>query len=95
MNERTVYLDNNATTLLHPEVIQELINSFKLYGNPSSMHSFGRESFAGVEWAREQVSSLINADVSGTFGSMACGKCKEETLEFLHEYNYMYGGIKS
>ncbi len=64
MNELTVYLDNNATTPLHPEVIQELTNSFKLYGNPSSMHSFGRESIARVEWAREQVALLINADKS-------------------------------
>ena len=62
MNERTIYLDNNATTPLHPEVIKELTESFKLFGNPSSMHFFGREAISKVEWAREQMASLINAE---------------------------------
>ncbi|MDA3939257.1 MAG: IscS subfamily cysteine desulfurase [Spirochaetia bacterium] len=61
MNEQTIYLDNNATTPLHPEVIKELTNSFKNFGNPSSMHFFGRESTSRVEWARQQVALLINA----------------------------------
>jgi len=62
MNERIIYLDNNATTPLHHEVIKELTKSFSLYGNPSSMHAFGREAISRVEWAREQVSELINSD---------------------------------
>ena len=62
MNKRIVYLDNNATTPLHPEVIKELTESFNLFGNPSSMHFFGREAAGRVEWAREQIARLINAD---------------------------------
>lgn len=62
MNERVIYLDNNATTPLHSEVIKELTNSFNIYGNPSSMHFFGREAINKVEWARDQVALLINAD---------------------------------
>lgn len=62
MNERTIYLDNNATTPLHPEVIKELTNSFNVYGNPSSMHFFGREAEDRVEWARQKVALLINAN---------------------------------
>ncbi len=62
MNERIIYLDNNATTPLHPEVIKELTNSFNIYGNPSSMHFFGREAISKVEWARKQVALLINAE---------------------------------
>jgi len=62
MNERIIYLDNNATTPLHPEVIKDLTDSFNIYGNPSSMHSFGREATSKVEWAREQVALLINAE---------------------------------
>ncbi len=61
MNEQTIYLDNNATTPLHPEVIKELTNSFNIYGNPSSMHFFGREAIDKVEWARKQIASLLNA----------------------------------
>ncbi len=62
MNERTIYLDNNATTPLHPEVIKELTNSFNIYGNPSSMHFFGREAIDRVDWARDKIAGLINAD---------------------------------
>ncbi len=62
MDDRVIYLDNNATTPLHPEVMNELTNSYKLYGNPSSMHFFGREALTRVEWAREQLGLLINAD---------------------------------
>ena len=64
MDERIIYLDNNATTPLHPEVIKELIKSFERFGNPSSMHFFGREAIDKVEWAREQLALLINSDAS-------------------------------
>lgn len=62
MNKRVIYLDNNATTPLHPEVIKELTNSFSLFGNPSSMHFFGREAVDKVDWARKQVALLLNAE---------------------------------
>jgi cysteine desulfurase len=62
MSDRVIYLDNNATTPLHPEVIKELTSSFQLFGNPSSMHFFGREAVDKVDWAREQIASLINSD---------------------------------
>jgi cysteine desulfurase len=61
MNKRVIYLDNNATTPLHPEVIKDLTNSFNLFGNPSSMHFFGREAVDKVDWARKQIALLINA----------------------------------
>ena len=62
MADKIIYLDHNATTPLHPEVIKELESSFKLYGNPSSMHSLGRESRKKIEKAREITASIINAD---------------------------------
>ncbi|HCO12448.1 MAG TPA: cysteine desulfurase NifS, partial [Desulfonauticus sp.] len=40
---KAVYLDNNATTRAAPEVLEEILPFFsERYGNPSSMHSFGR-----------------------------------------------------
>ncbi len=64
MEKRQVYLDNNATTPIHPEVKDALINSFDLYGNASSMHGFGRKSRVLVEKARDAAASLLGADPS-------------------------------
>ena len=59
-----VYMDHSATTPLHPEVEEELKSNFGLFGNPSSMHSFGREARRKIEDAREKVAGLIDADVA-------------------------------
>lgn len=61
MTQRQVYLDNNATTPLHPEVVRALTEAMGHFGNPSSMHTFGRDARRYVEEARAQVASLINA----------------------------------
>lgn len=62
---RNVYLDNNATTQVAPEVIEEMAPFFRdLWGNPSSMHRFGGQVKKHVEKAREQVAALIHADPS-------------------------------
>ena len=55
-----VYLDNNATTMVAPEVLAEMLPYFsERYGNPSSMHSFGGEVAAKVEEAREAWADLV------------------------------------
>lgn len=59
---KTVYLDNNATTQIAPEVIDAMMNAMNLYGNASSMHSSGREAMVAIEHAREQVGKLLNVD---------------------------------
>lgn len=61
MEHRTVYFDNNATTPLHPEVKKALVEGIEIFGNPSSMHSFGREAREKIEDAREKVGAFIGA----------------------------------
>ncbi len=61
MEQRQVYLDNNATTPLHPEVVRTLTETMACFGNPSSMHGFGREARGLVEEARSNVASFIGA----------------------------------
>lgn len=62
MQERTVYLDNNATTRVSPEVRDVMMPFFcELYGNPSSMHSFGGKIARYLERAREEAARFINA----------------------------------
>jgi len=59
---KTVYLDNNATTQVAPEVLEAMLPYFSdLYGNPSSMHSFGGQVAQKLREAREQVAALIGA----------------------------------
>lgn len=61
MQKRHVYLDHNATTPLHPQVIQTLGETMAVFGNPSSMHEYGREARALVEEARETIAGFLGA----------------------------------
>jgi len=62
---RTIYLDNNATTRVAPEVVDAMRPFFgELYGNASSMHTFGGQVKRHVERAREQVAAFLSADPS-------------------------------
>src|SRR5712691_1941583 len=61
MNRR-VYLDHNASTPVHPEVVAAMLPYFgESFGNPSSVHAFGREAREGLEIAREQISDFLGA----------------------------------
>jgi cysteine desulfurase len=58
----TIYLDNNATTRVAPEVLDVMLPYLtEFYGNPSSMHSFGGNVAHKIKEARAKVASLINA----------------------------------
>ena len=58
----TVYLDNNATTQVAEEVLEVMLPYFRdLYGNPSSIHTFGGQVGQKIRAAREQVAALIGA----------------------------------
>src|ERR1700730_707993 len=57
---RLVYLDHNASTPVHPEVVAAMLPYFgERFGNPSSVHGFGREAREGLETAREQVAHFL------------------------------------
>ena len=57
-----IYLDNNATTRVAPEVFQSMIPFFtEKYGNASSMHTFGGQVGESIRIAREQVAAMLNA----------------------------------
>ena len=63
--DKVVYLDNNATTAVAPEVF-EAMRPFltELYGNPSSIHHFGGQVAAHIETARGKLASLLGAQPS-------------------------------
>ena len=59
---RRVYLDHNASTPVHPEVVAEMVPYFgEVFGNPSSVHGFGRAAREGVDVARDRVAAFLRA----------------------------------
>ncbi|MCX5749748.1 MAG: cysteine desulfurase NifS [Candidatus Saganbacteria bacterium] len=59
---KRIYLDYAATTPAHPQVVEVMQPYFnEIFGNPSSIHSFGQEARAAVEVSREKVAGLIGA----------------------------------
>jgi len=64
-NEKRIYLDSAATTYVSGDVIQAMMPYFTTeYGNPASLHSYGREAEKALAKARAQVAAAINADPS-------------------------------
>jgi cysteine desulfurase len=62
---KTIYFDNNATTKVAEEVFEEIRPLFcELYGNPSSMHTFGGQMSRRIRIAREQVAALLGCEPS-------------------------------
>jgi cysteine desulfurase len=69
-----IYLDNNATTQVAPEVFEAMRPFLTAhYGNPSSGHALGRESRTAVETARRQVSDLLGARSPSEIVFTSCG----------------------
>lgn len=76
---RTIYLDNNATTAIAPEVFDSMLPYLRdLYGNPSSMHTFGGRLYRKIEEARAKVAALINADLDEVLFT-SCGTESDNT----------------
>lgn len=76
---KTIYLDNNATTAIAPEVLaamQPYLGEF--YGNPSSMHTFGGQLHRKIEEAREKVAALLGAEPSEIIFT-SCGTESDNT----------------
>jgi cysteine desulfurase len=69
-----IYLDNNATTRVAPEVLAAMQPYLSEYfGNPSSAHALGREMKQAIEHSREQVASLIGAAETSEIVFTSCG----------------------
>jgi cysteine desulfurase len=63
MTLQRIYLDHNATTPLHPAVLDRMTEALREeFGNPSSVHHFGQRAKAAIDEARSAVAALIGAD---------------------------------
>lgn len=87
-----VYLDNAATTALDPEVFEAMKPYYlDLYGNPSSIHTHGRQAKAAIEKSRRQIADYLQAAPSeifftsgGTEADNAALKCAVATKNIKH-----------
>jgi len=88
VQNKVVYMDNNATTRIAPEVVSEMMPYLTdLYGNPSSMHTFGGQVGEALKVARQRVADLLGAEPEEiTFTS--CGTESDSTaiLSALQTY---------
>jgi cysteine desulfurase len=84
MENRIVYFDNNATTPLHPGVKEALIEGLEIFGNPSSMHGFGRKAREKIEEAREKVASFIGAKADEILFVGSGSEANNTVLSLLH-----------
>lgn len=85
---KVIYMDNNATTRVAPEVVDSMLPYFSdLYGNPSSMHSFGGQVGKTVVDAREKIAALLGAS-SDELVFTSCGTESDSTaiLSALQSY---------
>jgi cysteine desulfurase len=79
---KVIYTDNNATTKVADEVIEEMLPYFgEYYGNPSSMHTFGDQVGKKLKQARQKVADLIHAD-SGEIVFTSCGTESDNSAVF-------------
>ena len=75
-----IYLDNNATTMVSPEVVEAMLPYFtEQFGNPSSMHQFGNRVGAAIKLARVQVQELLGAEHDSEIVFTSCGTESDST----------------
>jgi len=79
MSQPVIYLDNNATTRVAPEVLEAMLPFFsERYGNPSSMHSFGGAVGKEMREARQQLADLLGCETDEIIFT-SCGTESDNT----------------
>src|SRR3989339_653180 len=86
---KKIYLDYAATTTTHPDVVESMKPYYSdIFGNPSSIHSFGQEAKAAVEEARQKVARMLNAlpeEIVFTSGGTESDNFALEGIAFAHK----------
>ena len=73
MEQKHIYMDYAATTYVKPEVLAEMTPYFTEYfGNPSSVHSYARETKKAMDHAREQIAEAIAEEVNLELWLVCC-----------------------
>lgn len=94
-----VYLDNAASTALDPRVLEEMLPYLSQhYGNPSSLHAFGRKNKAVIEFSRKKIAQLLGCHPGELFftagGTEADNIVLLQSQEFLGVKNFVSSRIE-
>ena len=77
---KDIYLDNNATTMVDPQVVEAMLPFFsEQFGNPSSLHSFGNKVGQALKKARQSVQKLLGAEHDSEIIFTSCGTESDST----------------
>ena len=80
MSTKGIYLDNNATTQVAPEVLEAMLPYFtEQFGNPSSIHQFGNQVGRAITKARRQLQALLGAEYDSEIVFTSCGTEADST----------------
>lgn len=75
-----IYLDNNATTMVDPLIVEAMLPYFtQQFGNPSSMHAFGNKVGFAIKTARKQIQNLLGAAFDSEIIFTSCGTESDST----------------
>ncbi|WP_320818658.1 cysteine desulfurase NifS [Thalassolituus sp.] len=75
-----IYLDNNATTQVDPEIVEAILPYFtQQFGNPSSLHSFGNKVGLALKKARKSVQDILGAEHDSEIIFTSCGSESDST----------------
>jgi cysteine desulfurase len=85
MEQKTIYLDNNATTPMHEDVIEAVHQANVLFGNASSMHSYGREAAMAIEESRKALASLIDCNPSSIVFTSGASESNNTVFNIFRE----------
>lgn len=90
---KKVYLDNAATTKVHPKVLEKMIPYLsENFGNPSSTHSFGRKVRVAIEESREILADMIGADASEIYFTSGGTEALNFQLKGIIKTEFEYSG---
>ena len=91
---RKVYMDHNATTFTHSEVIKVMLPYYnEVYGNASSIHRFGQEARKAIDKAREIIAGFIGArpeEIVFTSGGTESDNCAIKGVSYANEKKGMH-----
>ncbi|MEA4860123.1 MAG: cysteine desulfurase family protein [Sphaerochaeta sp.] len=85
MEQHIIYLDNNATTPMHEDVIEAVHEAHILYGNASSMHGLGRASAEAIEQSRQAIASLIDCSAKEVVFTSGASEANNTVFSIIRE----------